>query len=189
MLVSVIRTRSTTTSIPNKYCHNNKAYGIVTILLPRKSIVTVLRVLHVVVSIRVVRTTARSICIPSDPRTQTTVPACQTDRNMCSVVRKTLILKSLCQSFVLPSYDRGLFRPPHQPRAPRGKAMGHVVYKPLLGAADTNHSLSTHKWVMSGNVQQLIQVRKWLRGLPDAVPHSHARHHDHGRPESKMVNF
>ena len=67
--------------------------------------------------------------------------------------------------------------------------MGHVVYKPLLGAADTNHPLSTHKCVMIDNVQQLIQVRKWLRGLPDAVPHGHARHHDHGRPEGKMSNF
>ena len=30
---------------------------------------------------------------------------------------------------------------------------------------------------MLGNVEPLIQVRKWLRGLPDAVPHGHARHH------------
>ena len=105
-------------------------------------------------------TTVRSI--PSDPRTQTTVPACQTDHFDHSIRRKPLILKSLCQSFVLCRAMTGLFRPPHQPRAPRGKAMGHVVYKPLLGAADTSHPLSTHKWIMFGNVQQLIHVRKWL---------------------------
>ena len=51
---------------------------------------------HVVV---VAKTTVRSI--PSDPRTQTTVPACQTDHFMCNIARKVLILKSLCQSFVL----------------------------------------------------------------------------------------
>ena len=55
--------------------------------------------------------------------------------------------------------------------------MGQRVYKPLLGVADTNHQLSIHIWVMLGNVAPLIQVRKWLRGLPDAVPHGHARHH------------
>ena len=53
------------------------------------------------------------------------------------------------------------------------------MYKPLLGVADTNHLLSIHIWVMLGNVEPLIQVRKWLRGLPDAVPHGHARHHGH----------
>ena len=68
-----------------------------------------------------------------------------------------------------------------------GKGHGASVVEPLLGAADINHPLSTHNWVMLGNVQQLIQVRKWLRGLPDAVPHDHARHHDHGRPGGKMI--
>ena len=67
--------------------------------------------------------------------------------------------------------------------------MGQVLQKPLLGAADTNRPLSTHNWVILGNVQQLIQVRKWLRGLPDAVFHGHARHHDHGRPEGHLVKF
>ena len=43
---------------------------------------------------------------------------------------------------------------------------------------DVQSSRSTHKRVVFGNVRQLIQVRKWLRGLPDAVPHGHARHHD-----------
>ena len=62
------------------------------------------------------------------------------------------------------------------PRAPRVGGMGQRVYKPLLGVADTNHLLSIHIWVMLGNVQPLIQVRKWLRGLPDVVPHGHARH-------------
>ena len=55
------------------------------------------------------------------------------------------------------------------PRAPRVEAMGQRVYKPLLGVADTNHLLSIHIWVMLGNVEPLIQVRKWLRGLPDAT--------------------
>ena len=64
-------------------------------------------------------------------------------------------------------------------RAPRVEAMGQRVYKPLLGVADTNHLLSIHIWVMLGNVEPLIQVRKWLRGLPDAVPHGHARHRGH----------
>jgi len=57
--------------------------------------------------------------------------------------------------------------------------MGQRVYKPLLGVADTNHQLSIHIWVMLGNVEPLIQVRKWLRSLPDVVPHGHACHHGH----------
>ena len=65
------------------------------------------------------------------------------------------------------------------PRAPRVEAMGQRVYKPLLGVADTNHLLSIHIWAMLGNVEPLIQVRKWLRGLLGAVPHGHARHHGH----------
>ena len=96
----------------------------------------------------------------------------------------------------VPSYDRPFQATAPQPRAPRGKAMGHVVYKPLLGAADTNHPLSTHKWVMFDNAQQLIQVRKGLRGLPDAVPHGHVLHHGHDirgglrtSSEGKMINF
>ena len=52
------------------------------------------------------------------------------------------------------------------------EAMGQRVYKPLLGVADTNHLLSIHIWVMLGNVEPLIQVRKWLRGLLGAVPHA-----------------
>ena len=59
------------------------------------------------------------------------------------------------------------------------EAMGQRVYKPLLGVADTNHLLSIHIWVMLGNVEPLIQVRKWLRGLLGAVPHGHARHRGH----------
>ena len=59
------------------------------------------------------------------------------------------------------------------------EAMGQRVYKPLLGVAGTNQLLSIHIWVMLGNVEPLIQVRKWLRGLPDAVPHGHPRHHGH----------
>ena len=46
--------------------------------------------------------------------------------------------------------------------------------------ADTNHLLSIHIWVMLGNAEQLVWVRKWLRGLPGAVPHRHTRHRDHG---------
>ena len=65
------------------------------------------------------------------------------------------------------------------PRAPRVEAMGQRVYKPLLGVADTNHLLSIHIWAMLGNVEPLIQARKWLRGLLGAVPHGHARHHGH----------
>ena len=57
--------------------------------------------------------------------------------------------------------------------APRMGGMGQRVYKPLLGVADTNHLLSIHIWVMLGNAEQLIQVRKWLRGLLDPVPHGH----------------
>jgi len=57
------------------------------------------------------------------------------------------------------------------------------------GAADTNHPPSTHKWVVFDNVQQFIQVRKWLSGLPDPVSHGHARHHGHDRPEGKKINF
>ena len=72
------------------------------------------------------------------------------------------------------------------------EAMGQRVYKPLLGVADTNHLLSIHIWVMLGNVEPLIQVRKWLRGLPDAVPHGHARHHGHdahgGLRGPKLIN-
>ena len=60
--------------------------------------------------------------------------------------------------------------------APRMGGMGQRVYKPLLGVADTNHLLSIHIWVMLGNAEQLIQVRKWLRGLLDPVPHGHVRH-------------
>ena len=59
------------------------------------------------------------------------------------------------------------------------EVMGQRVYKPLLGVADTNHLLSIHIWAMLGNVEPLIQVRKWLRGIPDAVPHGHPRHHGH----------
>ena len=46
----------------------------------------------------------------------------------------------------------------------------------VLRVADTNHLLSIHIWIMLGNVEQLIWVRKWLRGLPGAVPHGHARY-------------
>ncbi len=69
--------------------------------------------------------------------------------------------------------------------------MGQRVYKPLLGVADTNNLLSIHIWVMLGNVENLeplIQVRKWLRGLPDAVPHGHPRHHGHDRHDSHTVS-
>ena len=58
------------------------------------------------------------------------------------------------------------------PRAPRVEAMGQRVYKPLLGVADTNHLLNIHIWAMLGNVEPLIQVKKWLRGLPDAACHT-----------------
>ena len=54
--------------------------------------------------------------------------------------------------------------------APRMGGMGQRVYKPLLGVADTNHLLSIHIWVMLGNAEELIQVRKWLRVLLDPVP-------------------
>ena len=66
------------------------------------------------------------------------------------------------------------------PRSPRIRGVGQRVHKPLLGVADTNHLLSIHIWVMLGNAEQLIWVRKWLRGLPGAVPHGHTRHRDHG---------
>ena len=45
------------------------------------------------------------------------------------------------------------------------------AYKPLLGVADTNHLLNIHIWVMLGNAEELIQVRKWLRVLLDPVLH------------------
>ena len=62
--------------------------------------------------------------------------------------------------------------------------VGQRVHRPLLGVADTNHLLSTsiHIWVMFGNAEQLIWVRKWLRGLPGAMPHGHTRHRDHDDP-------
>ena len=66
--------------------------------------------------------------------------------------------------------------------APRMGGMGQRVYKPLLGVADTNHLLSIHIWVMLDNAEQLIQVRKWLRGLLDPVPHGHVRHRRPRRP-------
>ena len=70
-----------------------------------------------------------------------------------------------------------------------GGGVGQRVHKPLLGVADTNHLLSIHIWVMLGNAEQLIRVRKWLRGLPGAVPHGHTRHRDHGdREESEGQN-
>ena len=55
--------------------------------------------------------------------------------------------------------------------------VGQRVHKPLLGAADTNHLLSIHIWVILGNAEHLIWVRKWLRGLPGAVPHGHTGIH------------
>ena len=57
----------------------------------------------------------------------------------------------------------------------------------LLGVADTNHLLSIHIWVMLGNAEQLIWVRKWLRGLPGAVPRGHTRHRDDGDPRGSEV--
>ena len=61
------------------------------------------------------------------------------------------------------------------------------MHKPLLGVADTNHLLSIHIWVMLGNAEQLIWVRKWLRGLPGAVPRGHTRHRDDGDPRGSEV--
>ena len=73
------------------------------------------------------------------------------------------------------------------------EAMGQRVYKPLLGVADTNHLLSIHIWVMLGNVEPLIQVRKWLRGLQDAACHTgmHATTATTPTrpPRAKMVKF
>ena len=65
--------------------------------------------------------------------------------------------------------------------------VGQRVHKPLLGVADTNHLLSIHIWVMLGNAEQLIWVRKWLRGLPGAVPRGHTRHRDDGDPRGSEV--
>ena len=66
-------------------------------------------------------TTVRSI--PSDPRTQTTVPACQTDRNVYSITRKTPYFEVFMSKFrAVPSYDR-----PFQASAPRRE---HLVGRP-----------------------------------------------------------
>ena len=136
-----------------------------------------------------INTTVRSI--PSDPRTQTTVPACQADHFDHSIARKTLILKSLCQSFVLCRAMTGLFRPPHPPRAPRGMAMGHVVYKPLLGAqTPTTHlALTNGSCLAMFNSCSSSESGSEVFQMPCPTV-MHASHHNHhGRPEGKMINF